>query len=296
MSVSDRIEAWVDSTRPHNWYGQCAGLTMSICRHFGVLDGGPYGSAYAAYLASEIESTDPTKCPPGGIHFWDGYFHGSQGGYDRYGHVVVDINGGGTHVLSATSRASSFWGVNAGIISIAAQTALIRNNKGGRYLGWSRTYGRHRVTALTPTTAGGNSRPFEEEDMPLTNAEKQEIAELAAREVWGYKLQGRTAGERIRSIAADVWNFVIGAKGQEHLFHGRAQDGLALTTVRSGKGAARGAEAIGGIADAIQAIAELQSGQQPSQPTQAQLEQLAIGLKAILPAPEAAELAKRLSS
>lgn len=163
MNILERVREWVDSTRPHDWYGQCAGLTMSICRHFGKLDGGPYSSAYAAYLASKIVSTDSRKAPAGAIHFWDGYFRGSQGGYGRYGHVAVDLTGGGVFLLSASRNGSQTWGVGAAIITEREQSRLIAKNPQGRYLGWSLTYGRHRVTALTPSPAasGGNAKPVE---------------------------------------------------------------------------------------------------------------------------------------
>lgn len=163
MSVLDEIRAWVKGTEPHDWYGQCAGLTMSICRHFGELNGGPYASAYAAYLASDIVSTDSRKAPAGAIHFWDGEFRGSQGGYGRYGHVAVDLLGGGTFILSASRKGFQAWGKGAAIISVAEQTRLIAANPRGRYLGWALTYGRHRVTALTPSPApsGGNAKPVE---------------------------------------------------------------------------------------------------------------------------------------
>lgn len=279
MSTIDRMKAWVGSTRPHNWYGQCAGLTMSICRHFGQLNGAPYASAYAAYLASDIESTNPRECPPGGIHFWDGYFRGSQGGYDRYGHVAVDITGGGLAVLSATSQAPTFWGVNAGLISVARQSELIRNNPQGRYLGWSRTYGSHRVTTLAPSPdpAGGNSRPIEEDDdMPT--------ADEIAKAVLNYSLEGRSLGERIREMPADVWDETIGKPNAAHMFHGKAGDGVALGTARAGKGASRGAS----ILDEIANLAPNEA------PSSAKLDELAAAIKA-MPGATATEIWKRLA-
>lgn len=176
-NVIERIKSWVDGTRPHDWYGQCAGLTMSICRHFGELDGGPYASAYAAYLESDIVSTDSRKAPPGAIHFWDGYFRGSQGGYGRYGHVAVDLLGNGTSLLSAT-RYGIMWGAGAGIISEREQSRLIAKNPQGRYLGWALTYGRHRITALTPAP---KPEPAGGKPSPVTPPEQEEIEDMGIR-------------------------------------------------------------------------------------------------------------------
>lgn len=180
MNVLERIRAWVKSTEPHDWYGQCAGLTMSICRHFGELNGGPYASAYAAYLASTIVSTDSRKAPAGAIHFWDGMFRGSQGGYGRYGHVAVDLTGGGAFLLSASRNGFQAWGVGAAIITEREQSRLIAKNPQGRYLGWSLTYGRHRVTAFTaPAPAGGNGKPVEvPAEVPTETIEQEESDDM----------------------------------------------------------------------------------------------------------------------
>lgn len=147
------IKAWVAGTKPYDWYNQCAGLVMSICRHFGnapaVGAGGAYATATLAYEAATIESKDPKKAPAGAIHYWS-YTTTINGVRKNYGHVVVDIRGAGSHTLSATKRASPMWGVNAGLISVADQTAAI--GSAGRYLGWSRFYGKsYYVKVVTPT-------------------------------------------------------------------------------------------------------------------------------------------------
>lgn len=124
------------------------------------------------------------------------------------------------------------------------------------------------IRAALAQTAGGISRPIEEDDMPLTDAEKNEIAE-------------RTA--------ALVWKQTVGSQQQSHLQYGRAGDVLALAAARAGK-------AVRGIA-ALDEIASLPAGQAPSAEL---LDRLAADLKASLPAATAkataAELAKRLAS
>lgn len=169
MTLENNVRDWVDSTRPYNWLNQCAGLTMSICRHFGyapaVGKGGAYATATAAYEAADIESTDPSKAPVGAIHYW-AYTARINGIRRNYGHVVVDIRGRGTHVLSASRKASPQWGLNAGLISVARQTALIGRN--GKYLGWSRFYGSRYYVSPPEKPSGGNPRPLEDEVPTIT--------------------------------------------------------------------------------------------------------------------------------
>lgn len=164
MATPDQIRRWAGTTRPRDWYGFCAGLTYNtIAENGGVVPDGPYGSAYQAYQSTVIASRDASAAPPGAIHYWDYYGRDGNGRVNRWGHVAVDIEGGGHSILSATGHAREWWAVNAGIISVAAQTA-----RGMPYLGWSYTYGRrNRITITVPGTAGGGATPFDpvEDDM-----------------------------------------------------------------------------------------------------------------------------------
>lgn len=166
MTFEADVKKWVGGTKPYNWLNQCAGLTMSICRHFGYAPalgkGGAYATATAAYQAAKIESTNPAKAPIGAIHYWS-YTATINSIRRNYGHVVVDIRGKGTHTLSATRNAAPMWGVNAGLISVARQTALIGGN--GRYLGWSRYYGDRYFVSPPEAPAGGDSKPLEDVDV-----------------------------------------------------------------------------------------------------------------------------------
>lgn len=160
----EEIKAWVEATRPKDWYGLCAGLTDRVVARFTGGSRQWYNSAHDAYLASRIESTDPGACPQGGIHFWYYYGTDSRGIKSRWDHVTIDLDGGGTATLSATGAAFEYWGVHAGLISVAAQSA----RAGMRYLGWSRTYGKaapltiNDPAAPTPPTI----TPPQEDDMP----------------------------------------------------------------------------------------------------------------------------------
>lgn len=164
------VKAWVAGTKPYDWYNQCAGLAMSICRHFGNVPplGVPthpvYATARAAYdaalLTGRLEK-DSTKAGPGWFHYWD-YTTTIGGRRKNFGHVVVDMRGGGTHTLSATSKASPMWGRNAGLISVRKQTQAI--GSAGRYLGCAPTYGRAWIANIITDTP---KPPLpEEEEVP----------------------------------------------------------------------------------------------------------------------------------
>lgn len=158
------VKAWVVGTKPYDWYNRCAGLAMSICRHFGNVP--PLGVpthpvyatarlAYEAALATGKLERDSSKARPGWFHYWD-YTTTIGGVRKNYGHVVVDMRGGGTHTLSATKRADPMWGKNAGLISVRQQTTAI--GSAGRYLGCAPTYGRAWVANIITDT------PVPEED------------------------------------------------------------------------------------------------------------------------------------
>lgn len=165
MSDVATLRGFVETATPpsatRGWYGMCAGLTDRVVA-FGT--GGArkwYDSATDARNNCTIVSRDPSKAPPGAIHFWSYYGTAWDGSRGNWGHVAIDIYGGGTDVLSATGYAHEYWALNAGLITVAAQTA-----RGMTYLGWSRTYGAADILTITQDTpAGDGSHPFEEDDM-----------------------------------------------------------------------------------------------------------------------------------
>lgn len=177
MATRDQIRAWCESTRPKDWYGICAGLTWQTIAYNGGYAPDVYPSAWAAYLATHIESESPYTAPPGAIHYWD-Y---TDGHGNRYGHVVVDIDGGSTACLSATHYAYEYWGVSAGLITVDEQ-----NTHGGmRYMGWSYRYGSRNQILITnepapvpvpaPTQHGGNMFLIFDADAGRAVADRQYI-------------------------------------------------------------------------------------------------------------------------
>lgn len=169
MTTPEEVEAFVRRTRPpwnvarqaYDWYGMCAGLTYrTISECGGYVPDDPYGSAWLAYLAAReagrIESRDFRAAPPGAIHYFDYVGMASNGQRARWGHVVIDILGGGTDCLSATGHAHEVWAKSAGLISIPAQAA-----RGMEYVGWARTYGsRIRLTITRPAPVDGGATPL----------------------------------------------------------------------------------------------------------------------------------------
>lgn len=151
------IHEWVAATPPADWYGKCAGLTDRVVAVFTGAGRQWYDSATDARRASGALNPDPSTCPPGGIHFWSYYGTAWDGSRGDWGHVTIDIRGGGTATLSATGHAFEYWGVNAGLISVESQSA----RAGMRYLGWARTFGAASpLTITTESTAGGDAHPL----------------------------------------------------------------------------------------------------------------------------------------
>lgn len=212
------IRKWVEGTKPYDWNTYCAGLTMSICRHFGYAPalgaGGAYSTATEAYRATKIESRDASKAPRGAIHYWS-YTAEIRGVRKNYGHVVVDIRGGGTHVLSATRKANPMWGVGAGLISVARQTQLIGSQ--GKYRGWSKTYGKNYFVDIVTGGSGagtGGTKPLpkpEPKPIPKPDPIPQEDNEMITytkavndKDVWAIN---EVTGQR-HYTTKEVWKVV----------------------------------------------------------------------------------------
>ncbi|MEV5042694.1 type IV pilus assembly protein FimV [Microbacterium sp. LMI1x-1-1.1] len=179
--VKAKFKTWGD----FNWYGMCAGLTHTVCRHFGYVTKADtaYPSAKAAYQAAKaagkIRSTDPKKAPRGAIHYWAYWGKNSRGEMGDWGHVGVDMTGGGRDILNATSKPNDRYGLNAGTSTFAEIDGRV-----GTYLGWGTTYGReYTANILDPTrpkpstpkpAAGGEPKPatpatpIQEEDDDMT--------------------------------------------------------------------------------------------------------------------------------
>lgn len=209
MATAGEIREWVESTRPRDWYGMCAGLTDRVVATFTRGARQWYDSATDARNASGPLNGDASKCPAGGIHYWSYYGPAWDGSRGDWGHVTIDIYGGGSSTLSATGHAYEYWGVNAGLISVASQS----QRAGMRYLGWSRTYGAAAPLTITNgSAAGGGATPFhEEDDMTPEQAADLEAARADARDA-------KTLANEIREIlyGAGLWEIrhLVGTTNQ----------------------------------------------------------------------------------
>lgn len=98
-----------------------------------------FGSAEAARRASGTLNKVSSAAPAGAFHYWE---------LGANGHVALDLEGGGTHVLMGTSRkpdGSTSWGNGIRVATVAAYTAT-----GAKYLGWSTRNGTSTIP-VTPT-------------------------------------------------------------------------------------------------------------------------------------------------
>lgn len=149
--VKAKFATWSD-----NWYGKCAAVVMTVCRHFGYVGTGTwaYASAREAFEAATIESEDWQDAPAGAIHYWDYYGKNSRGELGNWGHVGVGMTRGGSRVLNATNHANVAYGRGVGESTIPQISGRV-----GRYRGWSRKYGKSFYADIRPekggTPAGG---------------------------------------------------------------------------------------------------------------------------------------------
>ena len=164
-----------DEYPDENWDTECAGFAYLVCRLSGTVRRA-YASATDARNASQIVSTDPAAAPAGAFHHWS-YPARLNGVYKDWGHVAAAL-GGGRAVMTNPEWNEWDWGICLGETDVAAWTARRRGIV--TYLGWSYTYGENTANITNESTAGGNARPFEEDDMtPEQSAKFDKLLDLA---------------------------------------------------------------------------------------------------------------------
>ncbi len=107
-----------------SWSGWCASL---MWRFASMPESSARASAILAYADSTIEGTDPRLAPAGAFHWWD---------IGTYGHVGMDLLGGGGTVFMASTHVLEDWGDSIGVASVPAYTTTASAS----YLGWSLDY------------------------------------------------------------------------------------------------------------------------------------------------------------
>ncbi len=138
-----------------SWNGWCASLVWRFgqCPSSSVRP-----SAIEAYQHSRIISTNASQAPTGAIHYWS---------IGQFGHVGVDLNGGGRDVFMASYKLRQSWGDAIGVNSVGGYGSA----SGARYLGWAMDYSGCRIAGGgQPATSGGSTGPI-----PQTSTESDGI-------------------------------------------------------------------------------------------------------------------------
>ncbi len=170
-TLESQIKNWLKDPKAgsnvagRNWLGLCQALMYQLCAKFGTAKV-VYNPATQAMKASGKLNTDPAKAPVGAFHYW----RYMSGGSDK-GHVVFDLAGGGTRVLTASSYASPQWGKNAGVSSVARiNQALGKSN----YLGWAMSNGKNTAPVLErPEPVAPTPIPEPEPEPVIPNPEPE---------------------------------------------------------------------------------------------------------------------------
>lgn len=139
----------IDGSGGPSWGRWCAALMFWA--------GGFVRSADTAALAralSTLESGDAAIAPRGAFHWWD--IHGINDG-----HVGLDLDGGGTRVLMASSALTTVWGEHVGTSSVDTYALIVPST----YIGWSRDFiGQQLADTLRPRQSqlsGANGRTLQ---------------------------------------------------------------------------------------------------------------------------------------
>ncbi|NVJ23869.1 MULTISPECIES: hypothetical protein [Myxococcus] len=141
-SIYNRARAYASAhpTRDGGTWDQwCASL---MWRFGGFPESSARPSAIEAYHASTRQPYSAAQAPAGAFHWWD---------IGSFGHVGLDLNGGGTTVFMATRKLSQSWGNAIGINSVSGYSSA----SGARYLGWSLDYAGSVISDHGPLPGGG---------------------------------------------------------------------------------------------------------------------------------------------
>lgn len=136
-----------------SWSGWCASL---MWRFGDMPESSARASAIIAYGDSNIVGTDPRLAPIGAFHWWD---------IGVYGHVAVDLLGGGTTVFMASNYVVEDWGDAIGVTSIPRYT----NATGATYLGWSMDYANALIANGGGAVCDGHQYHMHAGTVPVTN-------------------------------------------------------------------------------------------------------------------------------
>ena len=126
-NIYDQAVDYADQFPTNNgnsWSGWCGSLMF---RFANMPNSSARASAILAYADSQIVSLDYRQAPIGAFHWWD---------IGSYGHVGMDLLGGGGTIFMASNYILEDWGDAIGVTSISRYTSAT----GASYLGWSMDY------------------------------------------------------------------------------------------------------------------------------------------------------------
>ncbi|MBV1851319.1 GH25 family lysozyme [Catellatospora tritici] len=150
-----------------NWNGMCQALMFRAC---GLSSSA--GTAYQAYLASGADNHDYSAAPRGAFHWW------ADQGDPEPGHVALDLDGGGTRCLMASSNLSGGEDFAPGGYCIGTQSVARYNSLSGlRYLGWTLDNVGSRMADVGTPGPGNDPGP----SYQLTTEDQRVLQTLAGR-------------------------------------------------------------------------------------------------------------------
>ncbi|MFC4131726.1 peptidoglycan-binding protein [Hamadaea flava] len=139
----------------YNWSGMCQALMFRACALAGSAP-----TAYQAYLASGPDNHDYSAAPRGAFHWW-----GDPG---DPGHVALDLDGGGTRCLMATSHLSGGEDFAPGGYCIGTQSVARYNSLTGLvYLGWTLDNVGSRMADVGTPGPGGSTYTLTPDDQKV---------------------------------------------------------------------------------------------------------------------------------
>ncbi|NUT34615.1 MAG: peptidase M23 [Hamadaea sp.] len=152
----------------YNWNGMCQALMFRACALSSSAS-----TAYQAYLASGADNPDWSAAPRGAFHWWANY------GAPDPGHVALDLDGGGTRCLMASSKLSGGEDFAPGGYCIGTQSVSRYTSLSGlRYLGWTLDNVGSRMADVGSPGTGNTPSPS---DYVLTTDDQKVLQTLAQR-------------------------------------------------------------------------------------------------------------------
>lgn len=165
MATEAELRAYANNGR--DWAGLCQALMWNYCDQFGSAPVA-YASAFDAFYASNLESTDVFSAPPGAFVYYDVA--------PPYGHVSVTVDNDREGM--ASTNVSEDWAANgtAGEVDVGDYMA----RTGAYPLGWSYTNG---ANDFHFESEGGSTPPPTDE------------GEVEMRYIWTQNRGGALVGE-----------------------------------------------------------------------------------------------------